>query len=127
MKNSVKILEVKEVKSFKGIRTGRKIDLTSKRQIRLAEAKAKAEAGVEIKKGRPVSNDSKRQIRIQELESKRVDGQIKRGREIDPNSVRQLRLKELEARRANGTLTLGRPKKQIDEEVSLIKMLESKS
>ena len=129
VENNIKLLgsgvEVK--KSFKGIRTGRKVNPNSARQIRLAEAKAKAESGVEIKKGRPVVEGSARQIRIQELESKRVDGQIKRGRNVDPNSVRQLRLKDLETRRANGEVKRGRPAKQKDEEVSLIKMLEVKS
>ena len=129
MKNSVKksaVVEVVEVKSFKGIRTGRKVNPNSARQIRLAEAKAKAESGVEIKRGRPVVTDSERQKRIAELEAKRVDGQIKRGRETNPNSARQLRLKDLETRRANGTLTLGRPKKQTDE-ISLIDMLKAKA
>lgn len=129
VESNVKLLgpgiEVK--KSFKGIRTGRKIDLTSKRQIRLAEAKAKLEAGIQVKKGRPVSKDSKRQIRLQELEAKRVDGQIKRGREIDPNSARQIRLRELEARRANGEVKRGRPAKQKEDEISLIDMLKAKS
>jgi hypothetical protein len=129
VENNVKLLgpgiEVK--KSFKGIRTGRKIDPNSARQKRLAEAKAKLEAGVQVKKGRPVVEGSARQIRLQELEAKRVDGQIKRGRNVDPNSARQIRLRELEARRANGEVKRGRPTKQKEEEVSLIDMLKAKS
>ena len=92
-------LRIEVKKSFKGIRTGRKVNPNSARQIRLAEAKAKVEAGIQVKKGRPVVEGSARQIRIQELE----------------------------ARRANGEVKKGRPAKQKEEEVSLIDMLKAKS
>lgn len=125
VENNVKLLgpgvEVK--KSFKGIRTGRPISPDSKRQIRLAEAKAKAESGVQIKKGRPVVANSERQKRLAELEKKRANGELKLGRAIDPTSKRQIRLKELEAKRVNGEIRRGRPKKQSDD-ISLIDMLK---
>jgi hypothetical protein len=104
-----------------GVKTGRKIDLTSKRQIRLAELEAKRVNG-ELRRGRPVSNDSQRQQRLAELEAKRVNGELKRGRPVSSDSARQLRLKELEAKRANGTLKLGRPAKVKIESVELVEI-----
>ena len=103
-----------EKKSFKGIKTGRKVNPESNRQQRLAELNAKIEAGVTIKKGRPISTDSERQKRIVELEAKRANGELKLGRPANTESKRQQRLADLELRRANGTLKLGRPKKQTE-------------
>jgi len=128
VENNVKLLgpgiEVK--KSFKGIRTGRKINPNSARQMKIQLALDNISKGIQASKGRPVVEGSARQIRLTELESKRVDGEIKRGREINPNSARQLRLKDLEERSLNGTLKRGRPAKQKVEEIDLIQMLESK-
>ena len=127
----MKKLEVLEVavekKSFKGIKTGRKINENSKRQKRLAELNAKIEAGVTIKKGRPVVEDSVRQLKLKELEAKRANGELKLGRAVDPTSKRQLRIAELEARRANGELKRGRPAKSKDvvNDVNLIDMLKN--
>ena len=103
-----------EKKSFKGIKTGRKVNPESNRQKRLAELNAKIEAGVTIQRGRPISTDSERQKRIAELEAKRANGELKLGRAVDPTSKRQQRLADLELRRVNGTLKLGRPKKQTE-------------
>jgi hypothetical protein len=116
-----------EKKSFKGIKTGRKINENSKRQKRLAELNAKIEAGVTISRGRPVSTDSERQKRIAELEAKRANGELKLGRAVDPTSKRQLRLKDLEARRVSGELKRGRPAKSKDvvNDVNLIDMLKN--
>jgi len=55
-----------EKKSFKGIKTGRPVNASSKRQQRLAGLNAKIEAGVTIKKGRPVVEDSVRQLKLKE-------------------------------------------------------------
>ena len=103
-----------EKKSFKGIKTGRKVNPESNRQKRLAELNAKMEAGVTIQRGRPVVADSERQKRIAELEAKRANGELKLGRPANTESKRQQRLADLELRRANGTLKLGRPKKQTE-------------
>ena len=118
---------VKEKKSFIGIKTGRPVNASSKRQQRLAELNAKIEAGVTISRGRPVSTDSERQKRIAELEIKRANGELKLGRKVDESSARQLRLKDLEARRANGELRRGRPAKSKDvvTDVNLIDMLKN--
>ena len=124
----VKTLEVAvEKKSFKGIKTGRKINENSKRQKRLAELNAKIEAGVTIQRGRPVVEDSVRQLKLKELETKRASGELKLGRKVNESSARQLRLKELEARRANGELKRGRPAKSKDvvNDVNLIDMLKN--
>jgi len=69
------------------VKKGRKVDPTSKRQIRLAELAAKKANG-ELSKGRPVDPTSKRQVRLAELEAKREAGILKKGRNIDPNSKR---------------------------------------
>ena len=124
----VETLEVAiEKKSFVGIKTGRPVNASSKRQQRLAELNAKIEAGVTISRGRPVSTDSERQKRIAELETKRANGELKLGRAVDPTSKRQLRIAELEARRANGELKRGRPAKSKDvvNDVNLIDMLKN--
>jgi len=116
-----------EKKSFVGIKTGRPVNASSKRQQRLAELNAKIEAGVTISRGRPVSTDSERQKRIAELEAKRASGELKLGRRVDESSARQLRLKELETRRANGEIKRGRPAKSKDvvADVNLIDMLKN--
>jgi hypothetical protein len=127
----MKKLEVLEVavekKSFKGIKTGRKVNPMSQRQQRLAELNAKIEAGVTISRGRPVSTDSVRQLKLKELEAKRASGELKLGRAVDPTSKRQLRLKDLEARRASGDFKRGRPSKSKDvvNDVNLIDMLKN--
>ena len=105
-------------------KTGRKVNVTSARQLRLAEARAKVESGVIIKRGRPVEADSVRQARIAELAVKKADPTFKLGRSIDLTSKRQIRLAELEARRAAGTLKRGRPAKVIEVEINLIDMLK---
>ena len=87
---------------------GRKIDPTSKRQIRLAEL-AEKRANGELKKGRPINSESKRQQRLAELELKRSNGTLKKGRPVSKDSKRQIRLAELAAKKANGTLSKGRP------------------
>jgi hypothetical protein len=92
--------------------------------LRLAEARAKVESGVIIKRGRPVETDSVRQARIAELAVKKADPTFKLGRSINPNSARQMRLADLEARRAEGTLRRGRPAKAVEVEISLIDMLK---
>ena len=86
---------------------GRPIDITSKRQIRLAELNEKRENGT-LKKGRPINNDSKRQLRLAELDEKRSNGTLKKGRPVNSNSKRQIRLAELAKKRLNGTLSKGR-------------------
>jgi hypothetical protein len=118
------VSSVKEKKSFIGIKTGRPVNASSKRQQRLAELNAKIEAGVTIKKGRPVVEDSVRQLKLKELETKRANGELKLGRRVDSSSKRQLRITELEAKRTNGELRRGRPKKQSDD-ISLIDMLKT--
>ena len=116
----VNVLDVK----VKGVKTGRKINPTSVRQLRLAEMRAKVESGVVIKRGRPVVEGSVRQVRINELAVKRANPTFKLGRQIDPNSARQIRLADLEARRALGTCKRGRPALNKVEEISLIDMLK---
>ena len=127
MKKLEKLEVAVEKKSFKGIKTGRKINENSKRQKRLAELNAKIEAGVTIQRGRPVSTDSERQKRIAELEAKRANGELKLGRRVNESSARQLRLKDLEARRASGELRRGRPAKSKDvvDDINLIDMLKN--
>ena len=65
---------------------GRKVDPNSARQKRLAELKAKREAG-ECKQGRPVDKTSNRQKRLAELEAKRKAGTLKRGRPAKVEAV----------------------------------------
>ena len=117
---------IKEKKSYKGIKTGRKPNPESNRQKRLAEIQAKMEAGITISRGRPVNTTSNRQIRIAELETKRANGELKLGRRINESSARQLRLKDLEARRVSGELKRGRPAKSKSEDVNLIDMLKNR-
>ena len=105
-------------------KTGRLVDPTSARQLRLAEARAKVESGVIIQRGRPTVEGSVRQIRIAELAVKKADPTFKLGRSIDPTSARQIRLADLEARRALGTCKRGRPALNKVEEISLIDMLK---
>jgi hypothetical protein len=116
----VNVLDVK----VKGVKTGRKIDPTSVRQLRLAEMRAKVESGVVIKRGRPTVEGSARQVRINELAVKRANPTFKLGRSIDLTSKRQIRLADLEARRALGTCKRGRPALNKVEEISLIDMLK---
>jgi hypothetical protein len=75
-----------------------------------------------IKTGRKIDPTSARQLRLKELEAKRANGELKRGRPTVADSARQLRLKELEAKRANGTLKLGRPAKVKIESVELVEI-----
>jgi len=98
-----------------GIKTGRPVNPTSARQIRLKELEAKRKNG-ELKKGRPIVEGSNRQMRLKELEMKRQNGELKKGRPSNPNSARQMRLKELEAKKkANGgKMPLGRPKSKLE-------------
>ena len=93
--------------SVKGIKTGRKINPNSARQLRLKELDLKRNNG-ELKRGRPVVADSERQIRLKKQAENKANG-IGQGRPVNPNSARQLRLAELELKRANGTLKRGRP------------------
>ena len=118
-------LEVEVVVKGNGTgKTGRLVDPTSARQLRLAKARAKVESGVIIKRGRPTTEGSVRQIRLAELAVKRADPTFKLGRSIDLTSKRQIRLADLEARRAAGTLKKGRPAKAVEVEISLIDMLK---
>jgi hypothetical protein len=95
--------------TVKGIKTGRKVDPTSVRQVRLAELEAKRLNG-ELKRGRPVVADSERQVRLVKQAENKANG-IGQGRPVNPNSVRQMRLAELESKRVNGELKRGRPAK----------------
>jgi hypothetical protein len=96
--------------SSTGEKLGRPVNPTSARQIRLAEIKAKREAGL-IKRGRPTVQGSANQQKQVERMAKMLSGvEIKRGRPSNPESARAKRIADLEARRANGTLKLGRPK-----------------
>ena len=89
---------------------GRPVNPTSARQIRLAEIKAKREAGL-IKRGRPSVPGSMNALKKELQLAKKLSGvEIKRGRPTNPESARAKRIADLEARRANGTLKLGRPK-----------------
>jgi hypothetical protein len=89
---------------------GRPVNENSARQIRLAEIKAKREAGL-IKRGRPSVPGSMNAIKSEMRLMKQALGlDIKRGRPTNPESARAKRIADLEARRANGTLKLGRPK-----------------
>jgi len=103
MKNVVKNSEVK------GIKTGRPVNPTSARQIRLAELAAKKANG-ELKRGRPVVADSERQVRLKKQAENKANG-IGQGRPINLNSARQIRLAELKAKaEANGgVVKRGRP------------------
>jgi hypothetical protein len=107
--------------TVQGIKTGRKIDPNSSRQLRLAELEAKRVNG-ELRRGRPTNSESVRQQRLNELETKRANGTLKLGRPVSSDSQRQQRLAELEMKRANGTLKLGRPKKVKIESVELVEI-----
>jgi hypothetical protein len=96
--------------SATGEKLGRPVNLNSVRQIRLAEIKAKREAGL-IKRGRPSVPNSKNAIKKEiRLMKESLGLDIKRGRPTNPESARAKRIADLEARRAAGTLKLGRPK-----------------
>jgi hypothetical protein len=98
---------------------GRPVNLTSKRQIRLAELEAKRNNG-ELKRGRPTDSSSARQQRLMELEAKRLNGELKRGRPTNTESARQKRLAELKAKaEANGgVVPKGRPKVESKETIA---------
>lgn len=112
MKNVVKNSEVK------GIKTGRPVNPTSARQLRLAELELKRSKG-ELKRGRPVVADSERQIRLAKQAENKANG-IGQGRPVNPNSARQLRLAELKAKaEANGgVVKRGRPAQAKGDEVA---------
>ena len=96
--------------SATGEKLGRPVNPNSVRQIRLAEIKAKREAGL-IKRGRPSVPGSMNAIKSEMRLMKQALGlDIKRGRPTNPESARAKRIADLEARRAAGTLKLGRPK-----------------
>jgi hypothetical protein len=60
---------------------GRPVNPNSERQKRIAERKAKQEAGVAVKRGRPTVEGSERQKRLAAIEAKKAAGvEIKRGR-----------------------------------------------
>ena len=91
------------------VKTGRKIDPNSVRQLRLKELEAKRAKG-ELKRGRPVLEGSERQVRLAKQAENKANG-IGQGRPVNPNSARQLRLAELKAKaEANGgAVKRGRP------------------
>ena len=103
---------VNEVK-VKGVKTGRKINPNSARQIRLAELEAKRSNG-ELKRGRPVDTTSARQFRLQIQAINKQLG-IGQGRPVNPNSARQIRLNELAAKAElnGGVVKRGRPAKVV--------------
>jgi hypothetical protein len=103
---------VNEVK-VKGVKTGRKINPNSARQIRLAELVAKKANG-ELKRGRPVDSNSARQARLMLQLANKILG-IGQGRPVNPNSARQIRLAELEAKKVanGGVIKRGRPAKVV--------------
>jgi hypothetical protein len=92
------------------VQLGRPVNMNSARQIKLAEIKAKREAGL-IKRGRPSVPGSMNALKKEMQLMKQLSGvELKRGRPSNPESARAKRIADLEARRANGTLKLGRPK-----------------
>jgi hypothetical protein len=95
--------------TVQGVKTGRKIDPNSVRQVRLAELAAKKANG-ELRRGRPVDNTSERQFRLKIQAINKALG-VGQGRPVNPNSARQLRLAELEAKRVanGGAIKRGRP------------------
>lgn len=96
--------------SATGEKLGRPVNPSSARQIKLAEIKAKREAGL-IKRGRPSVPGSMNAIKKEmRLIKESLGIRINRGRPVNPESARAKRIADLEARRANGTLKLGRPK-----------------
>ena len=111
IEKTVKGLEVSVV----GVKTGRKIDPNSSRQLRLKELELKRQNG-ELRRGRPVEANSERQIRLALQAANKALG-IGQGRPVNPNSARQIRLAELEAKKAanGGAIKRGRPAKAKDE------------
>ena len=107
---------MKNVKEVKGIKTGRPVNPTSARQIRLAELEAKRSNG-ELKRGRPVDSTSERQFRLKIQAINKQLGIGGQGRPINPNSARQIRLNELAAKAElnGGVVKRGRPAKVTDE------------
>jgi hypothetical protein len=95
--------------TVKGVKTGRKVDPNSARQVRLAELAAKKASG-ELRRGRPVDNTSERQFRLKIQAINKALG-VGQGRPVNPNSARQIRLAELEAKRVanGGVVKRGRP------------------
>ena len=114
IEKTVKGLEVSVV----GVKTGRKVDPNSVRQVRLAELAAKRANG-ELRRGRPVEANSERQIRLALQAANKALG-IGQGHPVNPNSARQIRLAELEAKKiANGgVIKRGRPVTIVTDEVA---------
>jgi hypothetical protein len=105
IEKTVKGLEISVV----GVKTGRKIDPNSSRQLRLKELELKKLNG-ELRRGRPVEANSERQIRLALQAANKALG-IGQGRPVNPNSARQIRLAELESKRELGLVKRGRPAK----------------
>ena len=105
IEKTVKGLEISVV----GVKTGRKIDPNSLRQLRLKELELKKLNG-ELRRGRPVKANSERQIRLALQAANKALG-IGQGRPVNPNSARQIRLAELESKRELGLVKRGRPAK----------------
>jgi hypothetical protein len=120
MKNVIieKVAENKIEVTVKSVKTGRKIDPTSVRQLRLAELEAKRANG-ELKRGRPVVVDSERQVRLAKQAENKAKG-IGQGRPVNEKSARQIRLAELKAKaEANGgVVKRGRPAQVKGDEVA---------
>lgn len=97
----------------KGFKTGRKINPTSARQIRLAELALKKANG-ELRRGRPVNETSERQTRLK-IQALNQSLGIGQGRPVNPNSARQQRLAELKAKAElnGGSVKRGRPAKVV--------------
>ena len=114
IEKTVKGLEISVV----GVKTGRKIDPNSSRQLRLKELELKKLNG-ELRRGRPVKANSERQIRLALQAANKALG-IGQGRPVNPNSARQMRLAELEAKKAanGGVIKRGRPAVAKVEEVA---------
>jgi hypothetical protein len=114
IERTVKGLDVTVV----GVKTGRKVDPNSVRQVRLAELEAKRANG-ELKRGRPVDTTSERQFRLKIQAINKQLG-IGQGRPINPNSARQIRLNELAAKAKlnGGAVKRGRPAKVKTDEVA---------
>ena len=114
IERTVKGLDVTVV----GVKTGRKVDPNSARQVRLAELEAKRSNG-ELKRGRPVDTTSERQFRLKIQAINKALG-VGQGRPVNPNSARQMRLADLEARRVanGGVIKRGRPAQVKADEVA---------
>jgi hypothetical protein len=108
IEKTVKGLEISVV----GVKTGRKVDPNSVRQVRLAELAAKRANG-ELRRGRPVDTMSERQFRLKKQSINKALGIGGQGRPINPNSARQIRLNELAAKAKlnGGAVKRGRPAK----------------